>query len=346
MRPRAVHGSAPVRVCDLGGWTDTWFAGHGTVLNVAVRPGAEVEAVVSGADGEVVLDVPDFGDRYAVPRDGPRPGRHPLLEACLEEIPPPPDVSCELTVSSAVPPGSGVGTSAAVAVGLLAVLDHLGDGTRGPQDLAAAAHRVETERLGLQSGIQDQLAAACGGIPSIEMHRYPEATVTPVGLGEGVWSELDRRLVVVFLGRAHASSEVHERVIARLAEEGEGAPQLEALRSTAGRGRGALETGDLEAFGRAMIENTEAQVGLHPELVSADAREIIVIAREHGASGWKVNGAGGEGGSMTVLAGPRDTAGRGLIRAVEEAGRGWAVLPVSLSAPGVQVWDVPAGPAT
>ena len=45
-----------------------------------------------------------------------------------------------------------------------------------------------------------------------------------------------------------------------------------------------------------MIENTEAQERLHPELVSRDAHRVIEIAKEHGALGWKVNGAGGEGG--------------------------------------------------
>lgn len=343
MIARVVHASAPVRVCDLGGWTDTWFAGHGAVLNVAVLPGAEVEAVVSGADGDVVLDVPDFGDRYPVPRDGPRPGRHPLLEACLEEIPPPRDAALELTVSSAVPPGSAVGTSAAVAVGLLAVLDRLGDGGRGAQGIAAAAHRVETERLGLQSGVQDQLAAACGGISFVEMHRYPETTVTPVELSNALRWELDRRLVVVFLGASHASSAVHERVIARLEEEGEGADELEALRSTARRGREALEGGDLVAFGRTMVENTGAQARLHPDLVSAGARDLIALARDHGVLGWKVNGAGGDGGSMTFLAGPRDGTRRTFVRAVEEAGRGRRVLPARLSDAGVRVWDVPPG---
>lgn len=343
MTERVVHASAPVRVCDLGGWTDTWFAGHGAVLNVAVLPGAEVEAVVAGSPGDVVLDVPDLGDRYVVPREGPRPGRHPLLEACLEEVPPPGEVGHEVRISSAVPPGSAMGTSAAVTVGLLAVLDRLAGTGRAPGELAAAAHRVETERLGLQSGIQDQLAAAHGGISFIEMSRYPEATVTPVGLGEDLRWELDRRLVVVFLGRAHASSEVHERVIARLEDEGEGAPELEALRSTAARGREALEAGDLDAFGRAMIENTEAQERLHPDLVSSDARELIALARDHGVAGWKVNGAGGDGGSMTFLSGPRDGRRRAFLRAVEDAGRGWRILPLRLSPAGARVWDVPAG---
>ena len=33
-----ITASAPVRVCDNGGWTDTWFGGPGRVLNIAVSP--------------------------------------------------------------------------------------------------------------------------------------------------------------------------------------------------------------------------------------------------------------------------------------------------------------------
>ena len=37
-----IEASVPVRICDIGGWTDTWFGGPGRVLNVAVTPGVEV----------------------------------------------------------------------------------------------------------------------------------------------------------------------------------------------------------------------------------------------------------------------------------------------------------------
>ena len=40
---RIVNSVAPIRVCDNGGWTDTWFAGYGRVFNIAVYPYAEVQ---------------------------------------------------------------------------------------------------------------------------------------------------------------------------------------------------------------------------------------------------------------------------------------------------------------
>ena len=48
MNTRRIHAKAPIRICDVGGWTDTWFARHGRVFNIAVSPCVEVEVGVSG----------------------------------------------------------------------------------------------------------------------------------------------------------------------------------------------------------------------------------------------------------------------------------------------------------
>ncbi len=92
---RAVRASAPVRICDVGGWTDTWFAGHGQVLNIAVTPAVGVTVGVhpiGSLASRVVLDAVNYGDRYAFDL-GALPGRHPLLEAAIEQVGLPDDVS-------------------------------------------------------------------------------------------------------------------------------------------------------------------------------------------------------------------------------------------------------------
>ena len=33
---RIINSVAPMRICDNGGWTDTWFARYGKVFNIAV----------------------------------------------------------------------------------------------------------------------------------------------------------------------------------------------------------------------------------------------------------------------------------------------------------------------
>lgn len=328
---RRVRATAPVRICDAGGWTDTWFAGHGTVCHLAVDPGVEVtvDAWPAGT-GPARLTI-------AAPGEGP----HELLEAAVDEAAAKEsgvEDDLALAVTAGVPVGSAMGTSASTTVATLAALAALAGRTLDPAELARAAHRVETERLGLQSGVQDQLAAAFGGVNRVEVDAYPSARVVPLALSGSTWDALDSRLLVVYLGRPHRSSAVHERVIAELGAEGPASPRLEALRHTARAAADALEAADLDAYGAALVANTAAQRQLAPGLVSAEAEAVIDLAARHGAVGWKVNGAGGAGGSVAVIA--PDLAARSWLEGAFGAHRpGWEVLQPRLSRTGVRVWD-------
>lgn len=337
-----INSAAPVRICDNGGWTDTWFAGHGRVVNIAVAPYVTVQLLVyrrGSRPDHLVLHVEDYGQRYAlVPGQGDQDRHHPLLEAAIEQSEGLDGIDLEVWISSAAPAGCATGTSAALSVALLGALDTLTPGRLSPHQVAEAAHRLEVEVLGLQSGIQDQLCSAYGGINDIDMFDYPHARVSQVRLSEKDWWELERRLSLVFLGRGHDSSAIHEQVIARLVSEEGDAQPLEDLRQTAALTRKALDAGDFDALGQAMIANTQAQERLHPSLVNSEARAVIDLARSHGAVGWKVNGAGGDGGSLTILSGRRATEVTGLRQALSGLGGRLRLIPMSLSRAGLRVW--------
>lgn len=326
----SIEVSVPVRICDLGGWTDTWFGGPGRVVNVAVRPGVEVSLRVTSAPDPVVLAIED-SDPYPIVPGRARVARFALVEAAIDMLPPPSGVHLEVTLRSAVPAGCGAGTSAAVAVALLAGLSAVRAETRPRREIAYAAHRLEVEVLGGESGIQDQLSAAFGGINYLEIDRYPEATVHSLP----AWPELDAGLTLVFAGRAHDSASVHRRVIEHVADR-RSAAALARLRDAALAARDAVLAQDLHAFGAAMIANTDAQRDLHPALVGADAAKVIELAKSHGAIGWKVNGAGGDGGSVTVL-----HAGANAKAAFEDRVRAfdprYRVLPVRIDLAGLDV---------
>jgi D-glycero-alpha-D-manno-heptose-7-phosphate kinase len=206
-----------------------------------------------------------------------------------------------LEVSSDMPPGASTGTSAAVTVAVIAALKALDGQPATADDLAREAHQLETRRLGLHSGVQDQIAAARGGVNFIEIADYPNAVVTPLAISNNLTRRLHEQLAVVYLGRAHLSSDVHETVIAGLARDGEPRRALDALERAAFEARDALLAGDLERFGRALRYNVEAQGQLHPSVVSDTAKAVGELADSAGALGWKVNGAGGNGGSVAIL---------------------------------------------
>jgi len=327
----SVTVEVPVRACDVGGWTDTWFAGHGRVCSVAVEPGVRVVADARPGTGVVTIDVADYDERFEVMS---APAEHRLLAEAVREADAPGDVDVSLTVSAAVPPGSSLGTSASVCVGLIAALDALGGGLRAPGPLAAAAHRAEAAGLGRQSGVQDQLAAAHGGANLVEMGRYPDARAVPVALSQSTWTALDDRLVHVAYGSPHDSSAVHEQVIAELSSEGSASPRLERLRHLADRAQQALVAGRLDRYGEVLTAATEAQRALHPSLVSDGAQQLIELARSVEALGWKVNGAGGGGGSLSIVC--RDATDR--QRLLDGAGAlGHTPLTLSLASQGARV---------
>jgi D-glycero-alpha-D-manno-heptose-7-phosphate kinase len=341
---RIINSLAPVRIADLGGWTDTWFAKFGRVLNIAVYPYAEVQLRVfrRAADRPpITIYAENYGERYTLGRVGGGYDRHPLLEAALQFMGVPGDLALEIDIFSEMPAGASTGTSAAVSVALVGALDLLKPGRLAPHEVARAAHRIETDLLHQQCGVQDQLASAFGGISFIEILEYPHAVVSPLRLSQVVRWELQSRLSLIFLGQSHSSSKVHERVIAELEDAGPDAEKLRPLRRTPLRARDTLMAGDFQGFGQALIENTEAQMRLHPDLVSPRHQAVIDVARRQGALGWKVNGAGGDGGSVTLLGGPKAAANRQMVRAVLAEVPQTQSIPVQLSPEGLRVWESP-----
>lgn len=339
---RIINSVAPIRICDNGGWTDTWFAGHGCIFNIAVYPYAEVQIDVrpwEGISERIVIHAENYGERYALKNEPKTPYRHPLLEAAIEYMRIPRDLAFEVNLFSEAPVGASTGTSAAVTVALIGALDRLTPGRMTAHEVAAAAQIIETEKLGQQCGIQDQICSAYGGINYIEMFQYPHASVSSIQVPNSVWWELERRLVLIYLGKSHSSSKVHETVIRELENCGPDNPKLAALRQTAAQSRDSLYAGDFEALGRAMTANTNAQRQLNDKLIGPEAQRIMELAKEYGALGWKVNGAGGDGGSVTLLCSSRSDQKRAMIRAIESENPLFRHIPIYLSRQGLRVWE-------
>jgi D-glycero-alpha-D-manno-heptose-7-phosphate kinase len=339
---RIINCVAPIRICDNGGWTDTWFAKHGKIFNIGVYPYVEVQVEVfeNCARGrEVMVFAENYGERFAATGVQSDWGQHALLQAAIARMKVPTDTALKVTIFSEAPSGASTGTSAAVAVALVGALDRLTQGHLTAHEVAYTAQAIETEMLKLQCGIQDQLCSAYGGINYIEMFDYPRATVSQIQIPNSIWWELERRLVLIYFGKSHSSSAVHEKVIRELEGSGPDCRKLQDLRATAEKSRDAIHAGDFVVLGRAMIENTEAQERLHPDLVSRDARRVIEIAKGHGALGWKVNGAGGDGGSLTILTGTLSHVKRALIRDIETEHPMFKNIPIYLSRYGLRTWD-------
>lgn len=122
---RVINSVAPIRIVDNGGWTDTWFAKHGRIFNIAVYPYAEVQIEVRPKAGEVdrirVL-AENYGEQFTVVPGTKRWDHHPLLEAAIDYMKVPENLSVQVTIYSEAPAGASTGTSAAVSVALIGAL--------------------------------------------------------------------------------------------------------------------------------------------------------------------------------------------------------------------------------
>jgi D-glycero-alpha-D-manno-heptose-7-phosphate kinase len=298
--PQNITAYAPVRVCDVGGWTDTWFARTGYVTSIAIDRMVHVTIRTKpSTDTHIVFDVRNYTQTITL--DEARL-RHPLLAVATDEIPLPKGHAYTIIIDANMPPGSSTGTSAALSVAMLAALAACNNRRLSASELAHRAHRLETVHLGQQSGVQDQIGAAYGGANFITITDYPSTTVEHIDLDDAFISAFNQQHTLCYYGTPHRSSDIHQQVIARITSEQSSVDALNPMRIAALSAADAMRRGDVRAFATTLIQNTEAQAQLHPELVGRTATRIIEIAKHHDAWGWKVNGAGGDGGSISIIA--------------------------------------------
>jgi len=171
------------------------------------------------------------------------------------------------------------------------------------------------------------------------MHKYPEAKVIKLDLEESLLEELGSRISLVYLGQSHSSSAMHEEVITFLEKKGAQFAIIRALRALAEQAKNYLIGRDIEAFGEVMALNNECQRSLHSGLISEEADSVIAIAKKFRSAGWKVNGAGGKGGSLTILGNQDEKLRERMLEEINSLGKGIRSIPISLAGFGVTVQE-------
>ncbi len=326
------HASAPCRLDFAGGWSDVApFATErrGVVVNAAIELRATVEVELGGSGH--IIESRDLGISLELrsPADYERGGGLDLLKAALRLS----SVGgCRLTTRSDAPPGSGLGSSGALDVALVAALDRATGLLHGPAEIAERAWQLEAIEAGLPGGKQDQYAAALGGFHRLEF-TSDLARFEPVTLAAGFADWLERQIVVGYTGQSRVSGDTIARVMAKYARRDPvvtGA--LEGLVETAERMTLAMSAGDPAEVGRLLSENWRHQQALDPGMRTSVMAKLETIMMAAGAVGGKAAGAGA-GGSMFFLIGGDPATATRLARA-----EGITVLPVAWARDGVRTW--------
>ena len=331
--PTEFHATAPLRLDFAGGWTDVPpFSARegGVVVNAAIGLYSHVALTLGGTLLRLVAE--DLGETLECANSGGLilDGKLDLPKAALRMFP----VLGAFTLSTRcdAPLGSGLGSSGALDVALVATLTRARLERMGERDLAEQAWQVEAVEAKVPGGKQDQYAAALGG-----WHRFsfrdPDVGVEPLTLDPSFAAALERHTVVCYTNQSRVSGATIGRVMSAY-ERGDrkvtGA--LRGLKDTAEAMVLALRGSDLTRVGTLLTENWTHQQALDPAMRTPEMARLEEAMREAGAIGGKAAGAGA-GGSMFFLVG-KDP--RAAVAAA--TGAGATVLPVTWAAEGARAW--------
>ena len=240
--------------------------------------------------------------------------RHELIREALHLVAPPNGI--EITSISDIPSqGTGLGSSSTYTVGLLnALYAHIGRHA-GAEQLAQEACFIEIKRCGKPIGKQDQYIAAYGGLQYIQFNSDESVFVDPVICLLDTKIELQRRLLLLYTGLTRSANGILHEQSKNTESDDEKRATLRRMTRLAQELRQALQLNDLNGFGEVLHQGWIEQKKLASGISNSKIDAWYETARQHGAIGGKVLGAGG--GGFLLLYAPPECHGE-IMRALPE----------------------------
>jgi D-glycero-alpha-D-manno-heptose-7-phosphate kinase len=251
---------------------------------------------------------------------------HPVVRALLEMMAI--DQGIELHHNGDLPAQSGLGSSSSFTVGALQALTALQGRTINKRELADLAIHVEQNLLRENVGIQDQIAAAFGGLNRVDIAPDGTYAVHPVVIDSARQAEFERHLILLYTGQSRRASNIAAEQIRNTPSKQRELTLMQELVDPAI----AILTGQgpMAEFGRLIHEGWEIKRSLADSIAPPFVNDIYGVARQNGAIGGKLLGAGG-GGFMLLFARPEDH-----VR-ILEALHSLLVVPIELERAGSQL---------
>jgi D-glycero-alpha-D-manno-heptose-7-phosphate kinase len=319
---RTSWARAPLRISFAGGGTDVppYPETHGgAVLSVTIDRCATA-ALRPRRDGDYHVESHDLRSRAAfAPDELGFNGHLDLVKAVLRDLAARrPGRGLDLTLATDAPPGSGLGSSSALVVAMLAAVGKATGRRWSPAELARTAYQVERVDLKIEGGMQDQYAAAYGGLNFIEFAGDDQVEVRPLPVAAEVLEALERSLVLAWSGDSRTDDGILRRQVdGVLCGSERSLASLGGLKALAEAMRDALLAGDLATFAEGLRQGWEHKRRLATGIATPRLEELYEVGRAAGAAGGKVLGAGG--GGFMLFAGPPERRAR-MAAALEGAG--------------------------
>lgn len=224
---------------------------------------------------------------------------HPVVRAVLKHLEF--HRGLELHHDGDLPARSGMGSSSAFSVGLLHAMYALKGQIRSKMQLAQESIHLEQNVIGETVGSQDQVLAALGGLRYVQFHTDGRITADPLPLPTERVEELRSHLMLFYTGIVRNASEIAQTYVPKLESRRR---ELLAMRRMVEESLDILVGGlDLTAFGRLLHEAWLIKRTLSTYVSTPRVDTLYQRAREAGAMGGKLTGAGG-GGFLLLFAPP------------------------------------------
>ena len=297
------RSKAPLRVGLAGGGTDVSPYSDlygGAILNatISLSAYATIEPI---AENKIIIQALDRNEKqeFDWANELPIDGTLNLLKGVYNRIQKDytiPAGGFRLSTFVDAPAGSGLGTSSTLVVAVLGAFMEMLKLPLSEYDAAQYAYHIERDDLKLAGGKQDQYAATFGGVNFMEFYEADRVIVNPLRIKPEYMHELENNLVLYFTATSRESAAIITEQVNNVNSKNEKSIEaMHHLKEQAQMMKEALLKGRLDEIGR-ILDYGFAQKRLMAHNISNSNIEAIYnAAKNAGATGGKISGAGGGG---------------------------------------------------
>ncbi len=298
-----IRSKAPLRISFCGGGTDIspYLDEYGGVVLSATIDKCAYGTLRVRGDSQVQVQSLDY-DLIANYRLDSLEynGELDLVKAVINNLNGHSKTGLDFFIHSDAPPGSGLGSSSTMVVALIGLLKHWHHLPLTNYEIARVAYKIERRELGIAGGMQDQYAATFGGFNFIEFGRNA-VIVNPLRIDPATINELEYNLLLVYTGRTRLSSNIIQSQVQSYESKEESVLEaMSEIKAITVQMKNALLQARLRDFGTLLHDAWVHKKKMAKQITTPEIDALYAAARQRGALGGKILGAGG-GGYLLVL---------------------------------------------
>ncbi|MBL7721932.1 MAG: dehydrogenase [Chitinophagaceae bacterium] len=297
------RSKAPLRIGLAGGGTDVSPYSDlygGAILNatLSLYAKATIEPVL---ENKIILEAIDRSESQSFDWSDNLPvdGTLDLLKGVYNRIQKDYGIKAggfHLSTYVDAPAGSGLGTSSTLVVAILGAFAEMLKLPMGEYDMAHYAYEIERIDLKLAGGKQDQYAATFGGVNFMEFYGDDKVIVNPLRVKQQHLFELENNLLLYYTSTSRESAEIIKKQSKNVTDNKEKSIEaMHHLKDQARRMKEALLKGRLNEIGEILDYGFQQKRQMAEGISNPLMEEIYEAAKNAGATGGKISGAGGGG---------------------------------------------------